>query len=164
MGAEQFGWSNRNPQPAQVREGDWLLGIGMAAAVRTNRMAPSHARVTLTSAGRAVVETDMTDTGTGTYTILAQITAELLGLPVERVEVRLGDTAFPEAYGSGGSIGAGSSGSAVYAACNAIRKQISQPLDCAPWDLKLKDGRAVVAARSVSLAKLAGEASPPKAR
>lgn len=157
VGAERFGWSKRNSKPAQVRQGEWLVGMGMAAAVRTNRMAPSQARVTLTSTGRAVVETDMTDIGTGTYTILAQITAELLGLPIDSVEVSLGDTEFPAAYGSGGSIGAGSSGSAVYVACDAIRKQICQQLDCAAWDLTLKDGRARVGTRSVSLAALAGE-------
>lgn len=91
VGAEQFGWSKRNATPGQVRAGEWLVGIGMAAAVRSNKLRPSQARITLRSEGMALVETDMTDIGTGTYTILAQITGEMLGLSVERVEVKPGD-------------------------------------------------------------------------
>ena len=70
--------------------------------------------------GRAVVETDMTDIGTGTYTILAQVAGEMLGLPVDRVDVRLGDTDFPRGAGSGGSFGAAGSGSSVALACEEI--------------------------------------------
>ena len=107
-GAERFGWSSRNPNPGQVRAGDQWIGLGMAAASRSNVLAKSSARVTLTPELRVVVETDMTDIGTGTYSILAQISADLLGVPVTSVDVRLGDTDFPEGAGSGGSKAAAS--------------------------------------------------------
>ena len=81
----------------------------------------SAAKVTLDAAGHATVATDMTDIGTGSYTILTQIAAELLGLPVDRVTTTLGDTDLPPAAGSGGSWGAGSAGSSVYLACEKIR-------------------------------------------
>src|SRR5690606_7333229 len=77
-GAAEFGWSVRNRRPASRREGEWWIGMGMAAAARSNLLVKSSARVTLKPDGRACVETDMTDIGTGSYTILAQIAAELL--------------------------------------------------------------------------------------
>ncbi|GGF61965.1 xanthine dehydrogenase [Paracoccus acridae] len=140
-GARLFGWSNRKPTGQQV-EGEWMIGMGMAAAVRVNMLVESRARVTLTQDGQAVVETDMTDIGTGTYTILGQLAAEMLGLPIEQVEVRLGDTNFPPASGSGGSFGAASSGNSVYLACEEIRGQIAKAMDCDEADLTLQDGMA----------------------
>ncbi|WMT91282.1 xanthine dehydrogenase family protein molybdopterin-binding subunit [Pelagibacterium sp. H642] len=142
IGAAEFGWSARNPQPASRREGEWWIGMGMAAAARSNILRKSSARVTLTPEGRAVVETDMTDIGTGSYTILAQIAAELLGLDVDKVDVHLGDTALPPAPGSGGSVGAASSGSAVYLACEKLRQTIAGELGCTPESLVLSDGMA----------------------
>jgi len=100
-GAERFGWSERNPRPAQVREGDQWIGLGMAAASRSNVLAQSKTRVTLTPELRAVVETDMTDIGTGTYSVLAQVAGEMLGLPTNSVDVRIGDTDLPQGAGSG---------------------------------------------------------------
>ncbi len=93
-----------------MREGEWLIGMGMAAAVRINLLVDSQARVTLGTDGRATIETDMTDIGTGTYTILAQIGGESLGLPIRCVDVKLGDTDLPPGAGSGGSFGAASAG------------------------------------------------------
>ncbi len=141
-GAERFGWSERRAEPASRREGEWWVGMGVAAAARTNILSESRARVTLAPDGTALVETDMTDIGTGTYAILRQIAAEMLGLPVERVEVRLGDTDLPEAAGSGGSWGASSSGSSVFLACQGIRSRLAERLGCAPEALTLKDGVA----------------------
>ena len=138
-GAKLFGWSARKPARQRV-EGEWFVGMGMAAAVRVNMLVESRARVTLMQDGRAIVETDMTDIGTGTYTILGQIAAEMLGLPTERVEVRLGDTDFPPAAGSGGSFGAASSGNSVYLACEEIRSQIAKLMRCDEADLTLHDG------------------------
>ncbi len=111
-GARRFAWDKRNVKPGQVRDGRWLVGMGMAAATRGNPLQLSKANVRLNPDGTATVRMAMTDIGTGTYTILAQIAAEMLGLPTERIRVELGDTSFPEAAGSGGSWGAGSSGSA----------------------------------------------------
>jgi xanthine dehydrogenase YagR molybdenum-binding subunit len=125
-GARRFGWDKRNAKPGQVRDGRWLVGMGMAAATRGNPLQLSKANVRLDPDGIATVRMAMTDIGTGTYTILAQIAAEMLGLPMERVRVELGDTNFPQAAGSGGSWGAGSSGSALFEACNALREKLAR--------------------------------------
>ncbi len=141
VGAERFGWSKRAATGSRV-QGEWLIGMGVAAAVRVNMLIESRAKVTLRPDGRAVVETDMTDIGTGTYTILGQLAAEMLGLSIDCVEVRLGDTAFPPAAGSGGSFGAASSGGSVYLACEQIRRQIAAVMDCNETDLTMQDGVA----------------------
>ncbi|MDB5582060.1 MAG: aldehyde oxidase and xanthine dehydrogenase molybdopterin binding, partial [Bradyrhizobium sp.] len=94
-GARRFGWDKRNSKPGQIRDGHWLVGMGMAAATRGNPLLRSRANVRLDPDGNATVRMAMTDIGTGTYTILAQIAAEMLGLPVEHVRVELGDTDFP---------------------------------------------------------------------
>src|SRR5712664_2559614 len=116
-GARRFGWDKRNPKPGQVRDGRWMVGMGMAAATRGNPLLLSKANVRLGPDGLAIVRMAMTDIGTGSYTILTQIAAEMLGLPPERIRMELGDTSFPQASGSGGSFGAASSGSALFEAC-----------------------------------------------
>jgi xanthine dehydrogenase YagR molybdenum-binding subunit len=130
-GADRFGWTERDPRPGRRREGDWLIGLGVASAVRVHLFAEAEARVTLTPDGGAVVETDMTDIGTGTYAVLTQVVAEMLGLPPGHVEARLGDTTLPLGPGSGGSHGAASSGTAVFLACQALRRRICDRLACA---------------------------------
>ncbi|MET3825344.1 xanthine dehydrogenase YagR molybdenum-binding subunit [Sphingomonas sp. PvP055] len=157
VGATSFGWDKRNATPGTRREGEWLVGIGMAAAARANMLQPSEARVTLSATGRATVETDMTDIGTGTYTILGQIAGEVLGLPLEHVDVELGDTNFPTAAGSGGSFGAGSSGTSVYLAAEAIREKLAKAMGVDVDALTLKDGHAIADNRRVPLGELAGE-------
>jgi len=152
-GAARFGWSERRA-PGTRREGEWLIGIGMASATRVNALMESKARVTLNPDGRAVVETDMTDIGTGTYAILTQIAAEMLGLPVNQVSTSLGDTDFPSAAGSGGSWGAASSGTSVFLACENLRTQLAQRLGCAEADMTLKDGQAVFDNRVQSLSDI----------
>ncbi|HET9511532.1 MAG TPA: xanthine dehydrogenase family protein molybdopterin-binding subunit [Sphingomonas sp.] len=154
-GAKAFGWAPA--KPGTTRDGDWLIGTGVAASTRSNMTMASTARITLTPAGGAVIETDMTDIGTGTYTILAQIAGDLLGLPIDRVEVKLGDTDTPPGAGSGGSWGAGSSGSSVYLAAEKLREMICEKLDCEPTGLTLKDGHAVAGNRRVPLTDLVGE-------
>ena len=124
-GAELFGWDKRNKIPRGRREGNVLIGHGMAAAARGNLLQPSKATVTLRPDGGLLVETSMTDIGTGTYTILAQIAGEILGLEMENIEIALGDTDLPAGAGSGGSWGASSAGSAVYHACAALRQKIT---------------------------------------
>jgi xanthine dehydrogenase YagR molybdenum-binding subunit len=140
-GASAFGWSNRRP-PASSRDGEWWVGVGMASSARSNMLIKSSARVTIGADGRVAIKTDMTDIGTGTYTILAQIAAELLGVPLAQVDVHLGDTNFPESSGSGGSFGAASAGTSVYLACEKLRQSIAQKLGCTPEDLVLSDGMA----------------------
>jgi xanthine dehydrogenase YagR molybdenum-binding subunit len=156
IGAERFGWSKRNPMPGQVRDGAWLVGLGVAAAFRGNEIRDSGARVRLDGTGRLVVETQMTDIGTGSYTILAQIAAEMLGLPIERVTVRLGDSNFPRSSGSGGSWGANSAGSGVYFACDELRSAIARKLGFDPATVRFEDGRIGDDARRVTLADAVG--------
>jgi len=99
----------------------------------------------------ALVETDMTDIGTGTYAILTQIAAEMLGLPASAVEIRLGDSDLPKSAGSGGSWGAPSAGSSVFLACEVLRRQIAATLDGKDNDLILKDGLAMLGNRKMPL-------------
>lgn len=123
-GARRFGWDRRQTEPGKVRDGRWLVGLGMAAAIRGNFLRPAEARVVMQGADRAVVEMDMTDIGTGSYTIFAQIAAETLGLPVKNVEVRLGHSDFPNTPGSGGSFGASSCGAALHDACTKLKQRL----------------------------------------
>jgi xanthine dehydrogenase YagR molybdenum-binding subunit len=156
-GAEQFGWNKRNPKPAQVREGRWLVGMGVAAGFRNNLLIKSAARVRLDRDGVVTVETDMTDIGTGTYTIIAQTAAEMMGVPLDRVVVLLGDSSFPVSAGSGGQFGANNSTAGVYAACLKLREAIAQNLGFSPADIEFADGKVRSGDRSVSLAEAAGD-------
>ena len=156
-GADRFGWNRRNPLPGKTREGCWLVGIGVAAAFRNNLDMKSAARVRLDSLGIVTVETDMTDIGTGSYTIIAQTAAEMMGVPLEKVVVRLGDSAFPVSAGSGGQWGANSSTAGVYAACVKLREAVVQKLGFNAADAVFADGQVRSGNRSVPLARAAGE-------
>jgi xanthine dehydrogenase YagR molybdenum-binding subunit len=156
-GAERFGWSQRNPLPGRTRDGRWLVGMGVAAAFRNNLVMKSAARVRLDGRGIVTVETDMTDIGTGTYTIIAQTAAEMMGVTLDKVAVRLGDSAFPVSAGSGGQWGANSSTSGVYAACVKLRESVLQKLGFNSADAVFADGRVRSGNRSVALAEAAGE-------
>jgi xanthine dehydrogenase YagR molybdenum-binding subunit len=155
-GARRFGWDRRNPRPGQVRDGNWLVGIGMAAATRGNPLQLSKANVRLDPDGAATVRMAMTDIGTGTYTILTQIAAEMLGLPTGRVRVQLGDTDFPWASGSGGSFGAASSGSALFDACDNLRAKLATAAGMDPAAASFANGRVVAGNQSKSLTDLVG--------
>jgi len=157
MGAERFGWNKRKAKPGQVRDGRWLVGMGVASAFRNNMNMKSAARVRLERDGMITVETDMTDIGTGSYTIIAQTAAEMLGVPLERVNVRLGDSAFPVSAGSGGQWGGNSSTAGVYAACVKLRENIAQKagLDAAQADFS--DGKVSAGGRSSDLRELASQ-------
>ena len=154
QGAERFGWSRRNARPGAARDGRWLIGMGMAAAIRSVAFQPCKADVTLRPDGTLLVRTAMTDIGTGTYTVLSQIAAEMLGLPVDRVTVMIGDSSYPEAPGSGGSFGAQSSGSAVYAACDDLRGALARAAGVDPAVARFENGKLVAGETSRSLAEL----------
>ncbi|WP_448662048.1 aldehyde oxidoreductase molybdenum-binding subunit PaoC [Sphingomonas sp. CJ20] len=156
-GAERFGWSRRNPKPAQVRDGRWLVGMGVAAGFRNNMNMRSGARVRLDPQGIVTVETDMTDIGTGSYTILAQTAAEMMGVDLDRVRVTLGDSAFPVSAGSGGQWGGNSATAGVYAACVRLRDTVAQRLGFNSADVAFADGRVSSGGRSVPLADAARE-------
>ncbi|MEG3789045.1 aldehyde oxidoreductase molybdenum-binding subunit PaoC [Lysobacter sp. CCNWLW3] len=154
-GAERFGWNRRSATPGSVRDGRWLVGMGVAAAFRNNLLTKSAARVRLDDRGTVTVETDMTDIGTGSYTIIAQTAAEMMGLPLERVNVRLGDSAFPVSCGSGGQWGANNSTSGVYAACLKLREAVARKLGFDAATAEFSDGRVRDGARQAALADAA---------
>ncbi|GAA2543228.1 xanthine dehydrogenase family protein molybdopterin-binding subunit [Winogradskya consettensis] len=121
-GAERFGWAGREHKPRLRREGNWLIGTGMAGATYPAMVQPSVARVRITPDGSAEVAIGASDIGTGARTILTQIAADELDLPVERVRVRLGDSTLPKASVAGGSSGSASWGWAVTGACRELRR------------------------------------------
>ena len=157
IGSDRFDWSKRNPLPGRSRDGRWLTGMGVAAAFRNNLLTKSGARVRLDNRGIVTVETDMTDIGTGSYTIIGQTAAEMMGLPIDKVIVRLGDSTFPVSSGSGGQWGANNSTSGVYAACIKLREAVTQKLGFNSADAVFADGQVRAGNRSVSLAEAAGE-------
>jgi xanthine dehydrogenase YagR molybdenum-binding subunit len=124
-GAARFGWNKRLAKPASVNDGRWFIGLGVASAVRGDLLRNATARARLTPDRRLVVKLAMTDIGTGTYTILTQIAAEAMEMPIERVTVLMGDTNYPPTDGSGGSWGAATSGSAVRAACRKLKASLA---------------------------------------
>ncbi|MBH0113806.1 xanthine dehydrogenase family protein molybdopterin-binding subunit [Novosphingobium sp. YJ-S2-02] len=158
-GAEAFGWDKRNKTPGGMREGRWLIGHGMAVGFRNSVQMKSAARVRLSNNGKLTVETDMTDIGTGSYTILAQTAAEMLGLPLEDVTVTLGDSDMPASCGSGGQWGAQNSTSGVYAACVKLREDIAQRFAMDPNVAEFADGeiRAGSESRKLTEATASGE-------
>jgi xanthine dehydrogenase YagR molybdenum-binding subunit len=155
-GARRFGWNMRNPRPGQVQDGPWLVGIGVAAATRGNPLKLSKANVRLDPDGIVTVRMAMTDIGTGTYTILTQIAAEMLGLPPDKIHVELGDTSFPEASGSGGSFGAASAGSALFDACTHLRSALARAGNVDPQTARFANGRLESAGQSRPLTELVG--------
>jgi xanthine dehydrogenase YagR molybdenum-binding subunit len=154
-GAQRFGWDKRNAKPAQVRDGRWWVGMGVASAFRNNLLMKSAARVRLQRDGKLVVETDMTDIGTGSYTIIAQTAAEMMGVPLQQVEVRLGDSSFPVSAGSGGQWGASSSTAGVYAACVKLREAVAGKLGMDAAQAEFADGKVAAGGRSIALADAA---------
>jgi xanthine dehydrogenase YagR molybdenum-binding subunit len=168
-GARRFGWERRPTRPASLREGPWLVGYGMATAIRMHFQGPTKARVRMGPDGIAVVQTDMTDIGTGTYTILTQVAADALGLPLDRVRVELGRSDFPVSAGSGGSWGAGNSSTAVHRACEALRDKLlasarddaRSPLHgLAPAKAVFSGGRASIGRASEALSEIVARNHP----
>ena len=155
-GAERFGWGKRNAVPATRQEGRWWLGMGVAAATRANLLMPSTCSVALDKQGVLTVRMAMTDIGTGSYTVFTQIAAEMLGLPIEKVRMQLGDSDLPETPGSGGSWGAASAGSGLFDACTNLRDKLARQLGVATADATFADGRVSGQGRSETLGALAG--------
>jgi xanthine dehydrogenase YagR molybdenum-binding subunit len=156
-GAERFGWSRRNATPGQVREGRWLIGMGMCASARGNALMPARCKVKLNGDGTLTARMSMTDIGTGSYTVLTQIAAETLGLPPESVSVQLGDSDFPPTAGSGGSTGAASAGSALFDACEKLRTQLAQSAGIAPAQARFAGGKVTDGGKTAMLSVLAGD-------
>jgi len=154
-GAQRFGWARRNPKPASTREGRWWIGQGVASAFRNNISMASAARVALEPDATVTVETDMTDIGTGSYTVIAQTAAEMLGVPLSQVTVRLGDSRFPVSAGSGGQWGGNSSTSGVYAACVKLRQMLAERAGVVADAAEFSEGRLRAGGREIALRDLA---------
>ncbi len=149
-GAERFGWSRRTPEPGSMRDGRWLVGYGMAGVSYPFYQVPCQARASVRRDGSAYVRSAATDIGTGTYTVMTQLAAELLGLDVTRVRFGLGDSDMPYSPQAGGSGLTGALGNAVHAACrrlvreflDVVRDDTESPLRAAAVDeVTVTDGR-----------------------
>jgi xanthine dehydrogenase YagR molybdenum-binding subunit len=163
-GADRFGWSKRTAKPGSMREGRELIGWGMASGVWEANVMKTSARAVLSADGKLALSCATSDIGTGTYTILTQIGADAMGLAMEDVSVALGDSSLPASPVQGGSWTAASAGSAVTAACQALRETLlkhaakieGSPLaDASIDDVAFSGGRIVLrvdAAKSVPLA------------
>jgi xanthine dehydrogenase YagR molybdenum-binding subunit len=164
QGAEAFGWNQRRPEPRSMRDGHELVGWGMATGVWEALQMPTAARIVLTANGHAEVSCAASDIGTGTYTILSQVAADTLGLPIENITMKLGDSTLPQAPVEGGSWTAASASHAVAATAEDVRKELlalakaikGSPLaDAKPEDVVLADGKIVSKrdeSRAVSIA------------
>jgi xanthine dehydrogenase YagR molybdenum-binding subunit len=157
-GARRFGWERRNAEPGRVREGRWLIGMGMCATTRGNHLRPAQCKVTMKGDGTLEARMSMTDIGTGSYTVLTQIAAEMMGLPPGRVRMLLGDSDFPPTAGSGGSFGAASAGSALYDACEKLRTRLAQSAGIDPAQAQFEGGKISGGGKTAQLATLAGAA------
>ncbi len=124
QGAERFGWPDHLPPPRSMRDGRELVGWGMAAGVWDAMQNPASAKATLGANGKLSIATASSDIGTGTYTVLAQVAAEVLGLETADVAVEIGDSSLPQAPIQGGSWTVSSVGSAVKAACDQLAKRL----------------------------------------
>jgi len=165
-GAEAFGWDKRNPEPRSMRDGGELVGWGMATGVWEALQMQAAARIVLSANGHAEVSCAASDIGTGTYTIMAQVAADSLGLPIENVSIKLGDSSLPQAPVEGGSWMAASSAHAVATTAGAVREELlrlaakmpDSPLASATaGEVMLADGKLVArqdAGRAVSIADI----------
>ena len=164
QGAEAFGWDRRSPEPRSMRDGTELVGWGMASGVWEALQVPIAVRIVLTANGHAEVSCATSDIGTGTYTIMAQVAAEMLGLPLENVTIRLGDSTLPQSPVEGGSWIAASVSNGIVTTARAVRDELlslakrmpNSPLAGATSDeVALVDGKLMSkrdASRAVSMA------------
>lgn len=124
IGAERFGWSRRDPRPRSMRDGNTLIGYGMATATYPTNRSQASAMARMLPDGTVVVRTASQDLGTGTYTVMTQVAADALEMPPERIRFELGDSSFPAAPISGGSTTVASVAPAVHAAATALRLKL----------------------------------------
>ncbi len=145
---ERFGWTRRPLEPRSMRDGNALIGWGMATSVYPTRRSESHASARLNADGTFSVDAGTQDIGTGTYTIMTQIAAESFGVSPRQVKFRLGDTILPETPVSGGSQTAASTGSAVLLASQALREKLIQ--------MAINDGQSPLSGASAQDVALEG--------
>jgi xanthine dehydrogenase YagR molybdenum-binding subunit len=148
-GAAEFGWDKRNPEPRSMRDGSELVGWGMASGVWEALQMPATVRIVVTANGHAEVATAASDIGTGTYTIMAQVAADMLGLPIENISVKLGDSSLPQCPLEGGSWIASSVCNAIANTARAVRGELLKLAKDSPLagatvdDVALIDGKIV---------------------
>ena len=165
-GAEMFGWSQRKPEPRSMRDGHMLVGYGMATSTYPMNRSKAQARVRLAADGTVLVQAGSQDIGTGTYTVLAQVAADSLGVNVARVRVELGDSDLPQAPVSGGSQTIASVGPAVQKAAQSVRERVIG-LAAARWQasdpaaLTFKDGVVTGPGGRVGVAELMAREGVP---
>jgi xanthine dehydrogenase YagR molybdenum-binding subunit len=164
QGAEAFGWNKRNPEPRSMREGGDLVGWGMATGVWEALQVPITVRIVFGANGHAEVACATSDIGTGTYTIMAQVAADMLGLPLDNISIKLGDSSLPQSPVEGGSWIAASVSNGIATTAEAIRNELlrlaklmpNSPLaNAASGDVVLTDGKLAHkhdSARSISIA------------
>ena len=164
QGADAFGWSKRNPEPRSMRDGGDLVGWGMATGVWEALQMPISVRIVLGANGHAEVACATSDIGTGTYTIMAQVAADTLGLPLDSVSIKIGDSTLPQSPVEGGSWIAASVANGIVTTAGAIRGELlrlakripNSPLaDASADEVTLADGQLVSkrdGARVVSIA------------
>jgi xanthine dehydrogenase YagR molybdenum-binding subunit len=152
QGADAFGWHKRNPEPRSMRDGADLIGWGMATGIWEALQMPTAVRIVLTANGHAEIACATSDIGTGTYTIMAQVAADMLGLPLENVTIKLGDSTLPQSPVEGGSWMAASVSHAIATTAGAVRKELLRLAKTAPdsplatatlEDVVLSDGKIV---------------------
>jgi xanthine dehydrogenase YagR molybdenum-binding subunit len=164
QGAAAFGWDKRNPEPGAMRDGTELVGWGMATGVWEALQVPIAVRIVLAANGHAEVSCATSDIGTGTYTIMAQVAADMLGLPIDNVTIKLGDSTLPQSPVEGGSWIAASVSNGIATTADAMREELlrlakqmpNSPLeDATPDEVTLAEGKLVNkrdASRAVSIA------------
>jgi xanthine dehydrogenase YagR molybdenum-binding subunit len=159
-GAARFGWNKRKPEPRSMRDGRYLIGQGVAAAIFTHWRWPGKARVTLNGDGSALVEAAAHDIGTGTYTVMTQVAADALGMAPDKVAVRLGDTRLPESHPAIGSATVANATAAVMLAAHAARdKAVELALTgrdapfagATPEDVVVADGRLALTKTNLNI-------------
>ena len=152
QGAEAFGWGKRDPEPRSMRDGNELVGWGMATGIWEALQVPISVRIVLTANGHAEVSCATSDIGTGTYTIMTQVAAEMLGLPLDSVTIKLGDSSLPQSPVEGGSWIAASVSNGIVTTADAVREELlrlvkrmpNSPLaDATPDEVALTDGKLV---------------------
>src|SRR6516162_915037 len=165
QGAEAFGWAKRSPEPRSMRDGTEMVGWGMATGVREALQVPIAVRILLPANGHAEVSCLTSDIGTGTYTIMTQVAADMLGLPLDNVTIKLGDSTLPQSPVEGGSWIAASVSNGITTTAGVVREELlrlarqmpNSPLvDATPEEVALADGKLVSkrdASRAVSIAE-----------
>ncbi len=159
LGAEKFGWADRVPAPGSMRDGRWLVGMGVATAFHPSFQMAANATVRLDADGTVLVRSGFHEMGMGAATAQAQIAADALGVPVSSVTVAYGDSDLPTTFGAGGSMQTASVAAAVLAACRKLRKKLG---DGDPVTLLRRSGKPFVEGSVGSESRLGGLASMAK--